>query len=311
VRFFRPPNDCDVHAIEEAYTRLQEKWPEWEAAGLVPTEEIPKRSNYNRGHRLYGMTRWCDLFTPRQLLGHVTLIEGLNRLKPEILESLGQERGRAVITYLQIAIDKGLDYNSRMTRWEYIRGIVKGTFGSHNFSLKWTFGEMIFTGPNSGAAWGLSQVVDAYKGIAELLRSVHARHAADSLPLTILNSTAAHMPSIVDGSVDLICMDPPYYDNVQYGELSDYFYVWQKRTLSDLYPELFMRRLVDKSVEAVANPARDGSAKAAKLAYQQMMGQIFAECRRVLQNNGLMTLMFTHKTQEAWEALTRSLILQW
>ena len=56
-------------------------------------------------------------------------------------------------------------------------------------------------------------------------------------------------------------MDPPYYDNVQYGELSDYFYVWQKRTLSDLYPELFTRRLVDKSVEAVANPARDGSNK--------------------------------------------------
>jgi putative DNA methylase len=95
---------------------------------------------------------------------------------------------------------------------------------------------------------------------------------------------------------------------VQYGELSDYFYVWQKRTLSDLYPELFTRRLVDKSVEAVANPARDGSAKAAKLAYEQMMGQIFAECRRVLKDNGLMTLMFTNKTQEAWEALTRSLI---
>ena len=68
------------------------------------------------------------------------------------------------------------------------------------------------------------------------------------------------MPSIRDDSIDLICMDPPYYDNVQYGELSDYFYVWQRRTLADLYPELFTRRLVDKVNEAVANPVRDGSA---------------------------------------------------
>jgi putative DNA methylase len=306
VRFFRPPNDRDLQALEAAEKRLQEKWPAWEAVGLIPTERFPE-GNDTRPIQ-YGMPRWCDLFTPRQLLGHLTLIEGLNRLKPKILAELGPDRGRAVVTYLQFAIDKGLDYNSKQTRWIPQRAIVSGTFGRHDFSLKWTFGEMIFIGPNSGAAWGLSQVVDAYLGIAELLKSVHSCYAADSLPLTILNGTAANMPSLAAGSVDLICMDPPYYDNVQYGELSDYFYVWQKRTLGDLYPELFTRRLVDKSVEAVANPARDGSAKAAKLAYEEMMGQICAECRRVLKPDGLMTLMFTHKSQEAWEALTRSLI---
>lgn len=168
---------------------------------------------------------------------------------------------------------------------------------------------MIFTGPNSGAAWALSQIVSVYKQMCIYLQEVTPPiHPGELPPHTIMNSTAAHMPRLADSTVDLICMDPPYYDNVQYGELSDYFYVWQKRTLSDLYPELFTRRLVDKSVEAVANPARDGSAKAAKLAYEQMMEQIFAECRRVLKDDGLMTLMFTHKTQEAWEALTHSLI---
>jgi adenine-specific DNA methylase len=103
-------------------------------------------------------------------------------------------------------------------------------------------------------------------------------------------------------------MDPPYYDNVQYGELSDYFYVWQKRTLSDLYPGLFTRRLVNKTDEAVANPARDGSSAAAKATYERMMREIFNECRRVLKDDGLMTLMFTHKSQDAWEVLTRSLM---
>jgi len=309
VRFFRPPNARDLQALTDAEERLQERWPAWEAEGLIPNEEIPARSNYNRGHRLYGMMRWCDLFTPRQLLGHLTLIEGLNCLKPAILDALGPDQGRAVVTYLQLAIDKGLDYNSRMTRWEYTRGIVKGTFGSHNFSLKWTFGEMIFTGPNSGAAWGLAQVVDAYRGIAELAKPLYDRCSRGTpLPLTILNTTAAHMPSIPDRSVDLVCMDPPYYDNVQYGELSDYFYVWQRRTLGDLYPDLFTRRLVNKTDEAVANPARDGSAQAAKATYERMMQEIFNECGRVLKDDGLMTLMFTHKSQDAWEALTRSLI---
>ncbi len=309
VRFFRPPNAQDLAALAAAEQRLRDNWDRWEAQGLIPTERISEQSNYNRGHRLYGMQTWCDLFTPRQLLGHLYLVEGLNRLKPRILEELGPDRGRAVVTYLQFVIDKGLDYNSKMTRWEFTRGIIKGTFGSHNFSLKWTFGEMIFTGPSSGAAWGLAQVVDAYRGIAGLVEPLHRRVAGGAdLPLTIRCGTAASVPEIPDRSVDLVCMDPPYYNNVQYAELSDFFYVWQRRTLKDLYPGVFTRRLTDKQNEAVANPARDGSQKAAKQAYERMMAEIFAECRRVVKDDGLMTLMFTHKTQEAWETLTRSLI---
>jgi hypothetical protein len=167
IRFFRPPNDRDLAALEAARERLAARWEAWEAAGLIPTVEIVSCSK-NGGCILYGMSRWHDLFTSRQLLGHLTLIESLNRLKPQILAELGPERGRAVATYLQFAIDKGLDYNSKQTRWEYTRGIVKGTFSRHDLNIKWTFGEMIFTGPNSGAAWGLSPVVDAYQGIAEL-----------------------------------------------------------------------------------------------------------------------------------------------
>ena len=307
VRFFRPPNDRDLQALEEAERRLQEKWPTWEAAGLIPTERFPE-GNDTRPIQ-YGMPRWCDLFTPRQLLGHLTLVEGLNHLKPEILAQLGEDRGRAVVTYLQFMIDKGIDFNSRMNIWNTPRGIISHSFTRHDFSIKWTFGEMIFTGPYSGAAWTLSQIVSTYSQIAGYLKEVTPPIQSGILSSpTILCGTAAHMPGIGDDSVDLICIDPPYYDNVQYGELSDYFYVWQRRTLTDLYPDLFTRRLVDKANEAVANPARDGSAKAAKVTYERMMGEIFVECRRVLKDNALMTLMFTHKSQAAWETLTRSLI---
>ncbi|MBA3598676.1 MAG: DUF1156 domain-containing protein [Methylibium sp.] len=307
VRYFRAPNARDFEGLRLAEARLRENWAHWDEAGLIPTEGIPEQSNYNRGHRLYGITRWCDMFTPRQLLGHLLLTEELNRRQPEIVEQLGEARGRAVITYLQFALDKGIDYNSAYTRWEFTRGVIKGTFSRHDFSMKWTFGEMIFSGPNSGAAWGLSQVLDAYNGIAELVRPVFEATNGQP-PVTIINGSAASMTAVEAGSVDLVALDPPYYNNVQYAELSDFFYVWQKRTLTGQYPELFTRRMTNKSDEAVANPVRDGSVSAASAAYERLMTEIFRDCRRVLHDDGLMTMMFTHKQQEAWETLTRSLI---
>jgi putative DNA methylase len=114
------------------------------------------------------------------------------------------------------------------------------------------------------------------------------------------------------GTVDAVVMDPPYYDNVMYAELSDFFYVWLKRTAGLLYPELFLAPLTDKENEAVANPALHKGKKGAKalagLDYQRKMAEIFAECRRVLKHDGVMTLMFTHKATGAWDALTKGLI---
>ena len=113
-------------------------------------------------------------------------------------------------------------------------------------------------------------------------------------------------------SIDVIVMDPPYYDNVMYAELSDFFYVWLKRTAGRVIPELFTRALTDKEHEAVANPAKfKGEPGAKALAgrdYQERMAAIFTECRRVLKPDGVMTLMFTHKATGAWDALTKGLM---
>lgn len=303
IRFFRPPNKKDVDALKAAEKQLMANWDRWDEEGLIPTERFPKGNDMRPV--IYGMNRWCDMFTPRQLLGHLTLVEELNRLKPKMIAELGEDRGRAVVTYLQFAIDKGVDYNSKQTRWIPQRCQVSGTFGRHDFSLKWTFGEMIFSGPHSGAAWALGQILDSYKGIANL---VHTGIPLNENRLKITNGTAAHIPDIDDSTIDLVCVDPPYYNNVQYAELSDFYYVWQKRTLHDLYPGYFNRRLTNKQEEAVANPDRDGGAKGAKAAYEQIMGEIFKECWRVVKDSGIMTIMFTHKSQDAWETLTQSLI---
>jgi putative DNA methylase len=172
VRFFRVPNETDLAAIEAASNELKAKWDHFDEQGLIPTEKFPNGNDMRPA--IYGMEQWYKLFNDRQLLGHLYTMETLNQLKPQILSKIGDERGRAVVTYLQFAIDKTLDYNSRQTRWEFTRGVVKGTFGRHDFSLKWTYGEMVFSGPHSGLKWGLSQIFDGYQGIQQLIEPIYS-----------------------------------------------------------------------------------------------------------------------------------------
>ncbi len=299
VMFFREPVKEDLDALARAKKALDENWERWDAMGLIPTERIPEMNDDRP--RMYGMNRWCDMFTFRQLLGLLIAEETLLNMTPEVISAEGEERGKAIVHYLQYMIDKCVDYNSRQTRWEYTKGVVKGTFGRHDFSLKWTFGEMMFTGVHAALEWGMAQVVRSYQEICELIGGKKQSEVC------IQNGSAASL-DVKDKSIDVICVDPPYYNNVQYAELSDYFYVWQKRIFKELYPDIFSRRLTNKNDEAVANPVRDGGTKQADQNYERLMGEIFAECRRVLKDDGIMTMMFTHKTQAAWETLTRALI---
>lgn len=305
VKFYRTTSRQDLAALARAEARLQENWDRWDRENLIPTERFPDGNDMRPV--IYGMPRWCDMFAPRQLLGHLTLMERFLSIQTQILEEMNEGRAAAVSTYLQFMVDKFVDYNSRQTRWHFSRGAIVGTFGRHDFSLKWTYAEMPYAGPASGLRWALSQVLDAYKGIAGLVEPVHEGTQGQP-PIRVINGSATAMMDVGTGSVDLVCFDPPYYDNVQYGELSDFYYAWQKRGLWDVLPGLFGRQRVDKREEAVANPARDGSAAEAKATYERLMGEIFRECRRVLRDDGVMTLMFTHKSQDAWETLTRSLI---
>lgn len=306
VRYFRAPNEQDLQALQEAEAELERRRMDFEMQGLVPNEPIPSGSKTGEPLR-YGMATWADMFTPRQLLGHLTAMEALNKAKRDILKELGPERGRAVVTYLQYAIDKIVDYNSRQTLWIPQRGSIGHTFSRKDFSFKWTFGEMIYAGPSSGFRWGLSQALDSFEGIARLARQ-RANEGISGGDLQISNGSATDLQGVADKSVDTVIMDPPYYDNVQYNELSDFFYVWQKRTLGDLHPGWFESAVTDKTEEAVANPVRDGSSRAAKARYQALMEDIFLESKRVLKHEGIMTLMFTHKSQDAWETLVSSLV---
>ncbi len=312
-RGYRAPGagDDDREAIAE---RLAEKLPEWEAYDLVPNERIPDGNKTTEPHR-YGMPRWRDLFSPRQLLCHGTSVEVFR----ELLEA-DREAGRltdarqAAYGYLALSLDKVLSYNNIMCRWHSGREVMAQIFDRHDFALKWSYAEMAPLVAGVGYDWAIGQTAKCVKELVALLRPEGPLPAQRDAPppVSITAKPGDALDHLEDASVDAVVMDPPYYDNVMYAELSDFFYVWLKRTAGHAFPELFRRILTDKEGEAVANPARFRGEKGAKeLAgreYQDRMAQIFAECRRVLKPDGILTLMFTHKATGAWDALTAGLI---
>ena len=321
VRGYRAPGSEDDNgaAIRE---RLVEKLPEWEALDLVPSEFYDEM--YCDRSRIYGVRRWRDLFSPRQLLCHGVSVEIFrDMLDADVAAGRLDDCRRAAYGYLALSLDKLRDYNSRMTRWHAGRQVVAGTFDRHDFSFKWSYAEMAPLIVGLGFDWATDQTAKCIRELVALVRSDGADGARGLLdtaepptpeppPVTITCKSGDNLDHLDDGSVDAVVMDPPYYDNVMYAELSDFFYVWLKRTAGHVFPELFRRKLTDKENEAVANPARfagqPGARALAGRDYQQRMAAIFAECRRVLKADGVMTLMFTHKATGAWDALTTGLI---
>ena len=327
----------------------------------MPTERFPEDSNDDRPIQ-YGMPRWRDLFSPRQLLCHGTSVEVFR----EMLDA-DREAGRldevrqAAYGYLALTLDTLLNYNNRSGRWDNTTGRVRSMFDRHDFAFVWSYAEMAPLVTGVGYDWAIEKTAKCIRELVALVRpeAGGGRNGTAGLfdppasgpaarpdlagppPVTITCKSGDSLDHLGAGSVDAVVMDPPYYDNVMYAELSDFFYVWLKRTAGRVFPELFRRRLTDKDAEAVANPARirsaaagagEGAAPPSGVAasggggdakspargvglralagrdYQERMAAIFAECRRVLKRDGIMTLMFTHKATGAWDALTTGLI---
>jgi len=323
IRRFRAPSDLDVvtSKVEEV---LEQKSLDWEALDILPGEAIEDPTNYERGHRLYGIYKWTDFCSPRQVLCHGTSVETFR----EILEGEGSlsPLQKAAMCYLGLALDTCLNYGNRCCRWDSTTCRVRSIFDKHNFAFVWSYAEMAPLIVGEGYEWAFSKTAKCIQELIELsdpkpsvgnsdLPLFQALPSSSKSPqshICITCKSGDSLEYLDDSSVDSVVLDPPYYDNVMYAELSDFFYVWLKRTSGHIYPELFTRYLTDKENEAVANPAKfkgqKGAKELAKLDYQERMAAIFGECRRVLKPDGIMTLMFTHKASGAWDALTTGLI---
>ena len=331
-RGYRAPRPED-DVFDEIKVRLAEKLPEWEALDIVPNEAFPPDSNDDRPIQ-YGMPLWRDLFSPRQLYCHGTSVEVFRELLAEEQTKPGfGETQKAAFAYLAIALDTMLNYGTRSCRWDTATQRVRSLFDRHDFAFVWSYSEMAPLITGLGYDWAFDKTEKCIAELIGLLRpDVDAKalktqktskngvtqeglFAASSFtppPLTLSCASGDALTHIEDASIDAVVMDPPYYDNVMYAELSDFFYVWLKRTAAYLYPDLFTRRLTDKENEAVANPARfSGQPKPKELAsaeYRSRMAAVFAECRRTLKPDGVLLLMFTHKATGAWDALAKGLL---
>ncbi|MDL0128041.1 DUF1156 domain-containing protein [Halobacterium salinarum] len=302
-RHFRAPRKDDMQGFEKAKIAVKN---DPELANLLNIE-IPNGEETERTGR-YGIDEWRDMYSPRQLLVHYTYWQAFEEAKSEIIEEYAEPVAYAIMTYLSFAADKGIDYNNRMSSWDSTRPKVRNTFDRHDFSFKWSFAESRLTAEGLGYDWVLDNTVGAYEDLHELSGESDA-------PIDVLQEDAADL-SLDSEEVQAIVLDPPYYDNVMYSELSDFFYLWLKKYLGDMYPSFFQQELTDKHNEAVANQSKfkdvasedTSKRELAKQDYEDKMTDIFEEMYRVLDKDGVFTLMFTHKKTEAWDTLTKALI---
>ena len=332
---FRSPTQEDDNAAD-VVKQLSDNAPRWTTNNILPNEEVPQGDD-QRPHQ-YGMPKWIDMFNPRQQLVHGYCVQAFHELVDEdsAANELTEQR-KAAWCYIAIALDKMLNRNARLARWVDSSGTAGGVFDRHDFGMVWSHVEMPITETGRGLTWATSAVEKCLREIIEMAGHqtakplVLAGEASDSEttspPTDVIVGPAQFMFSVPDASVECIVFDPPYHNNVNYGELSDFFYVWLKRTAGYVMPELFPDYLTDKINEAIASPARfkehvaavkranpRGKISAAKLAtedYLVKMAAIFRECRRVIKpasEGGIMTVMFTHKDLAAWDALISALI---
>jgi adenine-specific DNA methylase len=171
------PEDDNRAAIE---TALAVHMPEWEALDVVPNEAIGEPSNYERGHIMYGMRHWRDLFSSRQLLCHAISVKIFQEIVQEEMSKSGGigEEKRAALGYIALALDKLRDYNSRMTRWHSIREVMVNTFDSHNFAMRWSYVEMSPLIDGLGHDWAFGQVA---KCIGELIKLIDPHKIHDEV----------------------------------------------------------------------------------------------------------------------------------
>lgn len=306
-RNYRLATEADLAAFRKAEEALQalvqtpSPWPfnlPW-----VPEEPSPGTIGQGPSQRpSYGMTTWGKFFNPRQLLALCTFGKWVRAAHAEILrQTHDPDLAKAVATYLALAVDIHANRNSVLGSWTADRENTRSVFAGHHLHMVWDYSE---ANPISGASGSWDEAVEApYRYLTRESRipQVGSAHLG----------SAAALP-FPDKHFDAVVIDPPYADNVPYADLSDFFYVWLRRTVGDLYPEAFGTPLVPKEEEAVVNPARFGGKKEgeriAQTHYRRLMQKSFEEIYRVLKPDGMAVVMFTHRSTEAWESLIQSLL---
>ncbi|WP_250292274.1 DUF1156 domain-containing protein, partial [Frankia sp. CiP1_Cm_nod1] len=267
----------------------------------VPGGELPKNPRDFKTPN-YGMTSWADLFTSRQLVALTTFSDLVSDARERVLADGDTEAyADAVATYLGFSVSKALARNNTMCGWESGMDRLRGSFQRQAVPMTWDYAE---ANPLTAAGGGLTAVVQSEAEVLE--------HLVGRRPGTVQQADAASRSY----SGLLISTDPPYYDNIGYSDLSDFFYVWLRRCLRSVHPDLLATMLVPKTEELVANPYRHGKDDARSF-FEDGFRSVFGQARKPASADFPITVWYAFKQSETndsgeastgWETLLEGMI---
>jgi len=262
-----------------------------------PSEPI-EEGQWNIKTWLYGMKTWGSLFNDRQLVAMQTFVEFLHEAL-EIMKSEFKETdyGKAVVLYLVLWISRNAMRMSSVGRWDTGGEKFQTPFDAQAIPMKWDYPEANpFSNVTGGFANQLGWIINFLK---------HEQNA--HLPSDVFCDDGANL-DILAGYLDTTITDPPYFDAIAYADLSDFFYVWLKRGLGDVIPEVFSTPLTAKGEEATALKHRHNSdGNKADHHFTIKLAQILGEATRITKKDGIITVMFAHQSTKAWTALISAL----
>jgi putative DNA methylase len=296
----------DMQSFQRARETLDEKCEQlllsW-GIEPVPDEPLPPLGTLGFRVQRYGMSMWGDLFNARQKLALITFSDKVRQAHERMLDDgVDQEFANAVATYLAVGVDRLADYGSELCILNATggRGVVH-TFARQTVQMVWDYAEGNPFNPE-GAGW-----LTACEKNEKWIEYASSAFQAGTPPVTILQNSATKLP-YSDGYFDAVLTDPPYYDNVPYAYLSDFFYVWLKRTVGHIHPDLFSTPLTPKTEEIVAYSHGQGGIEAGKCFFEEKLGQAFREMNRVLKLDGIAVIVYTHKSTAGWETIINALL---
>ncbi len=242
----------------------------------------------------YGIKTTADLFNQRQGIALLEVQAEIERAFGLVNSStLTAREQKALKVLLTLILNRLLMYNSRHSWWQPKGEFPANIFVRQAIPMVWSYVEMPVDSP---AAGGFSSALKWMCLVADHCRKLPRRG-------TVAMSDAAKC-ELADSSVDVMTLDPPYYDVIVYAYLSDVFYVWMRSLLSDVLPGLFKQSVTPKLEEAIVDrPHKMAPSPKGDKHFRRKMTEAFCEVRRVLKPDGRLLLMFGHKKGKAWDAI--------
>ena len=295
-KVYLPPDVTGSKSGREIENRLAELVTELGFSGL----DEPLQGKLRDQLPAYGFETYGELFTKRQLLVLITLVQQIRRAHGEMLASgMPGDRARALTTFFGMALGRFVIAFNKFSRWEPAIQRTQSAIGDRQ-ALK-----MIYDFPEINPL----AITQGCLPFALAREAYCIRELAKIKNPSIVNRGNAEKLLYADETFDAVITDPPYYSSIYYSDLSAFFYIWLKQLVGHLYPEHFALSSPPKRREAVAQPSEHGGdAEKAKQHYERLMRNSLAEARRVLKPGAPLVCVYAHRTTEGWATLIRALV---